>query len=134
MAGTYTYDPGMISEFGKDRMRFELGDTMTEGGADTTALSDEEISAALTVYSDNWKRSKLMLLETLYRRFSYEVDTKTGPLSFSGMTERANIWREEYESLKKELKVKAISVPILSHSEQTPYFYKGMMRNDGRRD
>ena len=135
MAGTYTYDPGMVAEFGKDRMRFELGDTMTEGGADTTALSDEEISAALTAYPNNWKRSKLMLLETLYRRFSYEVDTKTGPLAFSSMTERAKIWKQEYESLKKEIKAKAISVPKLGNAEQRPpYFYKGMMRNDGRMD
>ena len=41
--GAYTYEPGNITEFGKDRMRFELGDTMVEGLADTTALTDEEI-------------------------------------------------------------------------------------------
>lgn len=29
--GAYTYEPGNITEFGKDRMRFELGDTMVEG-------------------------------------------------------------------------------------------------------
>ena len=34
--GAYTYEPGNITEFGKDRMRFELGDTMVEGLADTT--------------------------------------------------------------------------------------------------
>ena len=28
--GAYTYEPGNITEFGKDRMRFELGDTMVE--------------------------------------------------------------------------------------------------------
>ena len=32
--GAYTYEPGNITEFGKDRMRFELGDTMVEGLAD----------------------------------------------------------------------------------------------------
>lgn len=134
MAGTYTYDPGMVSEFGKDRMRFELGDTMTEGGADTTALSDEEITAALESYPGKWKRSKLMLLETLYRRFSYEVDTKTGPLAFSSMTERAKLWKEEYLSLKKEIKAASISIPKSQDANTPPYFYKGMMRNDGRRD
>lgn len=31
---TYTYDPSKIQENGKDRMRFELGDTMVEGEAE----------------------------------------------------------------------------------------------------
>ena len=44
---TYTYDPEKITEPGKDRMRFELGDTMVEGLSDTTALTDEEIQAAI---------------------------------------------------------------------------------------
>ena len=43
----YNYDPAAVAEYGKDRMRFELGDTMVEGGPDTTALTDEEIDAAL---------------------------------------------------------------------------------------
>lgn len=46
--GAYTYEPGNITEFGKDRMRFELGDTMVEGLADTTALTDEEIQQQST--------------------------------------------------------------------------------------
>ena len=49
--GAYTYEPGNITEFGKDRMRFELGDTMVEGLADTTALTDEEIQAQRPVLS-----------------------------------------------------------------------------------
>ena len=36
----YNYDPAAVAEYGKDRMRFELGDTMVEGGPDTTALTD----------------------------------------------------------------------------------------------
>ena len=31
MAGTYTYEPAMITSYGKDRMRFELGDVMVDG-------------------------------------------------------------------------------------------------------
>ena len=57
--GAYTYEPGNITEFGKDRMRFELGDTMVEGLADTTALTDEEIQAAIDAYPNKWKRAKL---------------------------------------------------------------------------
>ena len=45
--GAYTYEPGRLKEPGMDRMRFELGDVMVEGGSETTALTDEEIQAAL---------------------------------------------------------------------------------------
>lgn len=58
----YTYNPENIMEAGKDRMRFELGDTMTEGQADTTALSDEEIQAAIVCWSMqhtwHWERGR----------------------------------------------------------------------------
>ena len=53
----YNYDPAAVAEYGKDRMRFELGDTMVEGGPDTTALTDEEIEAALSAYPKSWKSS-----------------------------------------------------------------------------
>ena len=46
-------------------MRFELGDTMVEGGADTSALADAEITAALEMYPEKWKRAKLALLESI---------------------------------------------------------------------
>lgn len=86
--GTYTYEPGNITTAGLDLMRFELGDTMVEGGADTCALTDEEISAALKKYPKEVERAKLMLLESICRRFAFEVDTKEGPLSFS-LSDRA---------------------------------------------
>ena len=44
---TYSYDPTKIRARGKDQMRFELGDTQTEGGADTCVLADEEYEAML---------------------------------------------------------------------------------------
>ena len=66
--GNYTYEPGSIIEAGKDRMRFELGDTMVEGGSDTCALTDEEISAVLSKFPGKWKRAKLALLESICRR------------------------------------------------------------------
>ena len=100
MSMSYSYQPNNVKEYGKDRMRFELGDTMVEGGSDTTALTDEEIQAALETYPSSWKRAKLMLIESLFRRFSYEVTTKTGPLTLE-MQGRANLWKEEYEKLKK---------------------------------
>lgn len=54
MPGTYQYEPGNIAEYGKDRMRFELGDVMVEGKEKTCALCDEEYNAVIpeTVTTD----------------------------------------------------------------------------------
>ena len=91
MERKYTYEPEKISENSKDRMRFELGDTMVEGGADTSALADAEITAAL------------------------------------------EMWREDYEKLKKEVANGCVSVPCFGvgadGKEKQPYFHTGMMEN-----
>lgn len=112
-------------------MRFELGDTMVEGGSDTTALTDQEIEAAIEVYPASWKRAKLLLLESLCRRFAYEVDTKTGPL-WLYMQNRAKLWREDYDKLKKEVSAESCSIPksVSGVHNKTPYFYAGMQRNE----
>lgn len=128
-AQSYTYDPTQVKSRGKDRMRFELGDVMVDGGPDTAALTDAEIEAALEVYPDAWKRAKLFLLESLCRRFAYETDTKTGPLSFNFL-ERAKLWRKDYEALKAEVE----SGSVLPDSElddyrKPPYFFTGMQEN-----
>lgn len=132
MGRTYTYEPEKISENGKDRMRFELGDTMVEGGSDTSALTDEEITAAIEMFPKKWKRAKLALLESICRRFAYEPDTKTGPLSFT-FGERAKLWREDYEKLKKEVENGSLTVPRYGTDSdgrsKPPYFYTGMMEN-----
>ena len=129
--GAYTYGLEKLGEPGKDRMRFELGDTMVEGLSDTTALTDEEIQAAIQAHPKSWKRAKLMLLESICRRFAYEVDTKTGPM-WLYMQERAKAWREDYEKLKKEVSVESCSIPQSGNGERPkpPYFYAGMQRNE----
>lgn len=133
--GAYTYEPASIKELGKDRMRFELGDTVVEGGSDTSALTDEEIQAAIDTYPQSWKRAKLMLLESLCRRFAYEVDTKTGPL-WLYMQERAKLWREDYEKLKKEVSVESCNIPKFGNGvhSKPPYFYTGMQQNERARN
>lgn len=133
-SSAYTYEPGNIKEFGKDRMRFELGDTMVEGGPDTAALTDQEIETAIEAYPESWKRAKLFLLESLCRRFSYEVDTKTGPLSLA-MHDRAELWRKDYEALKKEVSAESCSVPKFANGvhNKPPYFYTGMQQNERAR-
>lgn len=134
MTRNYTYDPGNIKEYGKDRMRFELGDTMTEGGSDTTALADEEIQAAVELYPKAWKKAKLMLLESICRRFAYEPDTKTGPLSLS-LQDRAKIWRVDYEALKKEVESASVSVPLSVGEGDggNAYFHTDMQQNERTR-
>ena len=128
----YNYDSSKVTEYGKDRMRFELGDVMVEGNSDTAALTDDEIEAAIASYPKSWKRAKLMLLESLCRRFAYEVDTRTGPLTLS-LQERAKQWRKDYEALKKEVSVEACNVPLeYQHPKhgKPPYFYAGMQENE----
>lgn len=131
--GSYNYNPANIKELNKDRMRFELGDTMTEGGADTAALTDEEIDAAIDTYPALWKRAKLMLLESLCRRFAYEPDTKTGPLTLS-FHDRAKLWKEDYEALKKEVKQETAASFVSGFAggadKKPPYFHTGMQRNE----
>lgn len=129
--GSYTYNPAKIREPGRDRMRFELGDVMVDGLSDTTALSDEEIQAAIDTYPQSWKRAKLMLLESLCRRFAYEVDTKNGSL-WLYMQERAKLWREDYDKLKKEVAAQSCSLPQFSNGAagKPPYFYAGMQQNE----
>lgn len=128
--GTYTYEPANIKESGKDRMRFELGDTMVEGGSDTSALTDIEIETAIELYPASWKRAKLMLLESLCRRFAYEPDTKTEKL-WLYLHDRAELWKKDYEALKKELKVETCSVPKFGNGScKPPYFHTGMQKNE----
>lgn len=131
MVKGYSYDPTKIKEPGVYRMRFELGDTMVEGGAETSALADAEIEAVLEMYPKKWKRAKLALLESICRRFAYEPDTKSGPVSFS-LGDRAKLWREDYEKLKKEVALESCSVPASASggSSKPPYFYTGMHRNE----
>lgn len=130
--GSYTYDPANIAAMEKDRMRFELGDTMAAGGADTCALTDEEITTVIELYPGKWKKAKLFLLESICRRFAYEPDTKSGPVSFS-FGERAKLWREDYEKLKQEVSKASVSVPSYglgtNGQGKPPYFYTGMMGN-----
>ena len=44
---TYTYDPTKLKGSTISRVRFELGDILVDGGAETCMLCDEEIQAVL---------------------------------------------------------------------------------------
>ena len=51
---SYSYNPLEIGQSSVSRARFELGDTMVEGGAETCMLSDEEYAAILDA-NPKWK-------------------------------------------------------------------------------
>lgn len=129
--GTYSYNPADLKGNTMSRMRFELGDTMVQGAENTCAVTDEEINAAIEMYPKSWKKAKLMLVESIYRRFSYEVDTKTGPLTLN-LHDRAVMWKEDYLALKKEIQQESCSVPPFAGgaTNKPPYFYTGMQQNE----
>ena len=130
MTKTYEYDPTKLGERGKDRMRFELGDTLVEGREKTSALSDEEYSIIIRS-TKSWRRAKLLILESIMRRFAYEVDEKVGPMTLS-LHQRYEAWAKMYESLKKEAgnaSVPGASAGPSSAQNRPPYFYEGMHDN-----
>lgn len=114
-----TYDPSKIGVPGKDRMRFEIGDTNTANAA----ISDEEIEAILAAYP-NWATAKLKIVESIYRRFSYEVSVSVGGMSLQ-LQQRAEHWKKMYDELRKT----GTSAPPIPEDKTGPYFYEGMMDN-----
>lgn len=125
----YSYDPANIVEYGKDRMRFELGDTIVDLGEVTSPLCDEEYEAIIDSVK-SWKRAKLKLLEAIVMKLSFEVDTSVSGLSYS-LNQRAERWREMYKDLKKEC---SVSVPTGNMSaiygkDEEHYFHTDMQAN-----
>lgn len=129
---TYSYDPTQIRARGKDQMRFELGDTQTDGGADTCALADEEYEAVLADLKAGkkaWLYAKLAVLEAILFKMSYQVDTRIDVLQYS-FGDRAERWQKMYDALKKQI-LATTSIPTLAPSitETPPYFHKRMQEN-----
>lgn len=128
----YTYDPSKINEYGKDRMRFELGDTIVERGPMTSPLCDEEYLAVIGDGKEKgWKRAKLRCLEAIVMKLAYEVDTSVDGLSYS-FNDRAKRWWDMYNQLKKELK--AACLPTFASGsmygkDEPHYFHKDMQVN-----
>ena len=138
----YTYTPENVANYGSDRMRFELGDTMVEGGVETCALCDEEYGAVLSDLPSSpsprlWKKHKLRCLEAVMRKFAYEPDQKVGPMDIK-FGDRAKLWKQMYDDLKSELGTTAASasaIAVLAQNPATseitpPYFYNGMMSHE----
>lgn len=124
----YTYNPGNVGVDGIDKMRFELGDVMIIHDERSAALSDEEISAVLEKYPNNWKKAKLALLESILMRFSYEVDTTVGKLSL-GLRDRYDAWKVMRDELKKEIEQSA-SVPLINSKAMSGHYFKNGMHDN----
>ena len=129
---TYKYDPTKIKERGKDKMRFELGDTFVDGGAETCVLADEEYSSMLEGLKPGrkaWLSAKLAILEAIMLKLSYQVDTKIDTLSYS-FGARAEQWQKMYETLRKQI-LTNMGVPTMAEKagKKSPYFYTGIEEN-----
>lgn len=129
---TYTYNPSLIGEPGKDAMRFQLGDTQVGGEEATAFLSDEEIDAVISLHPNSWKRAKVALIEAVCNRLAFETDWSDDGTSFS-LDQRAERWRKMLEEAKKDL---AAPIPMpgsIKDSMAAPdgghYFYAGMQQS-----
>lgn len=132
---TYTYDPVQISkEKTISRARFELGDTMVDGGAESCMLSDEEIKAIIES-TESWKMTLFKLADAVCLRLSYETDWRDDGTQFS-LNQRAERWMKLRDRLKADADAE-VTIPVsgaVSDSINNPrdgghYFYAGMMEN-----
>lgn len=132
---TYTYDPVQISkEKTISRARFELGDTMVDGGAESCMLSDEEIKAIIES-TESWKMTLFKLADAVCLRLSYETDWRDDGTQFS-LNQRAERWLKLRDRLKSEADAD-VTIPVSGSvndaihdpCDRGHYFYAGMMEN-----
>lgn len=127
---TYSYDPTKITENGVDQMRFELGDTVVDIEGVSSPLCDEEYIAILDKYGQSWRKAKLKCLEAIVMKFSYEVNTSVGGLSYS-FDQRFERWKKMYDAAKKEEAAMG-GLPLVGCPDAisgAPYFYNDMQAN-----
>ncbi len=129
---TYTYNPTEINTRSISRARFQLGDTMTEGGADTCFLCDEEITAVLSEYP-GWKKCLYKLACAVCMKLSYEADWKDDGTQFD-LSRRAERWIKLRDELKKEADLEdmtpesgAVNASLENPEDGGHYFYGGML-------
>lgn len=90
---------------------------------------DEEITAVLEQYPDNFKMAKLKLLEHMMFKYGQDVDNSVGPVSFN-FGNRMNFWKQLYDDLKKEIASSSVGIKPYEN-EKRKYFYIGMMNHPG---
>lgn len=124
---TYTYCPENIIQNGMDKMRFELGDTMIEGGADTCILCDEEYIAILSQHKA-WQKAKIECLKAIVMKLAYEVDYKVENMSLS-LSDRYKHFKNMLEELEKKQQSSAFLSKTATTKQTKHYFYLGMQEN-----
>lgn len=129
---TYSYYPKLIKARGKDQMRFELGDTLTDGGANTCALADEEYEGLLEDLKSGkqaWLYAKLAALEAILFKLSYQVNTKIDVLAYD-FSKRAEQWQILHDDIKAQI-LATTSIPAMDAQAMSkpPYFHTGMEVN-----
>ena len=127
MAKTYSYCPENITENSIDKMRFELGDTMIEGGADTCVLCDEEY-AAILAQCKTWQKAKIECLKAIVMKLCYEVDYKVNDMSLS-LSDRYKHFKAMLKEIEKKQQAGAFVSKNTTAKETKPYFYLGMQQN-----
>lgn len=124
-----TYDPTKLAERGKDRMRFDLGDTNM---ADPL-LMDEEIQIILDENLASWRRAQLKCSEKIAEKFAPETTIKVGSLTID-LAARAEFWAKKVADLRKQCA--GLGAPIAAASaggqgdSAGSYFRTGMHDNN----
>lgn len=131
---TYTYNPAEITQSSISRARFELGDVMVDGGAETCMLSDEEIQAVIDS-TRKWKTALYRLADAVCMRLAYETDWKDDGTSFN-LNQRSERWMKLRDRLKAEAEAGgalpmsgAVNASVANPEDGGHYFYAGMMQN-----
>ena len=131
---TYSYSPTEITQSSVSRARFELGDVMVDGGAETCMLSDEEIQAVIDS-TKKWKTALYKLADAVCMRLAYETDWKDDGTSFN-LNQRSERWMKLRDRLKAEAEAGstvptcgAVNASVSNPEDGGHYFYAGMMQN-----
>lgn len=131
---TYSYDPAEIMQNSVSRARFELGDVLVDGGAETCMLSDEEI-AAIIKNTPKWNAALYKLANAVCMRLAYETDWKDDGTSFS-LNQRSERWEKLRDNLKAQAEAEsvvptcsAVNASISNPEDGGHYFFGGMMTN-----
>lgn len=128
---TFSYDPTKIRDAHLNQMRFELGDTAIDGGAETCALCDEEYNAILTDQTEKpFRQSKADCLYAIKMKFSFEVDCAVGGMSLS-LSKRYERWEKMWEQMEKSRRsiVAGENAFGMVTTDAAHYFYAGMNDN-----
>lgn len=145
---TYSYSPEKIRDFGKDQLRFEVGDTVVTGGATTCVLGDEEYVALLrgrdfslshssysspSSHSLEWLKLKLEVVDGILFRLAYQVNTRIDSLSYDlgsrvvQMEALRAVLDAEIEDLERKQYSKSSKPPMKGNKPY--YFHTDMHRN-----